>query len=75
MNPDFVVQVKCTILWVNMGLRVYLDLYAPYFPKSMDLSASQQCVLFGCYVFEKSAAYKSKYTLKPLLSQNMVHFT
>ena len=27
-------------------------------------------VLFG-----KSGAHKSKYTLKPLLSQNMVHFT
>ena len=27
LDPDFVVQVKCTIFWLNRGLRVYLDLY------------------------------------------------
>ena len=27
-------QVKCTIFWLNRCLRVYFDLYAPYFPKS-----------------------------------------
>ena len=26
-------------------------------------------------IFGKSGAYKSKYSLKPLLRQNMVHFT
>ena len=34
MDPDFVVQVKYTIFWLNIGLRVYLDLYAPDFSKT-----------------------------------------
>ena len=34
MRTDFVLQVKCTIFWLNRGLMVYLDLYAPDFPKS-----------------------------------------
>ena len=34
MYTDFVLQVKCTIFWLNSGLMVYLDLYAPDFPKS-----------------------------------------
>ena len=32
--PDFVVQVKYTIFWLTLGLRVYLDFYAPELPKS-----------------------------------------
>ena len=34
MCTDFVCQVKYTISWLNRDLRVYLDLYAPDFPKS-----------------------------------------
>ena len=34
MGTDFVLQIKCTIFWLNRGLREYLDLYAPDFPKS-----------------------------------------
>ena len=34
MGTDFVLQVKCTIFCFNRGLRVYLDFYAPDFPKS-----------------------------------------
>ena len=34
MGTDFVLQVKYPIFWLNRGLRVYLDLYAPDFPKS-----------------------------------------
>ena len=34
MGIDFVFKVKCTIFWLNIGLRVYLDLYRPDFPKS-----------------------------------------
>ena len=34
MDPDIIVQVKGTIFWPNRGLRVYLDMYAPDFPKS-----------------------------------------
>ena len=34
MDPDFVVHVKCTIFWLNGGLRVSLDLFARDFPKS-----------------------------------------
>ena len=34
MFTDFVLKVKCTIFWLNRGLMVYLDLYAPDFPKS-----------------------------------------
>ena len=30
----FLLQVKCTIFWLKIGLRVYLDLYAPDFPNS-----------------------------------------
>ena len=29
-------QVKCTIFWLNRGLRVHLDLYAPDFPKTIS---------------------------------------
>ena len=32
-DNDFVLQVKCTIFWLNRCLRVYLDLYAPDFQK------------------------------------------
>ena len=32
-DADFVLQVKCTIFWLNRGLSVYLVLYAPNFPK------------------------------------------
>ena len=40
----------------------------------------EQKKVLGCkeyfeVLFGKSGAYKSKYTIKPLLSQNMVHFT
>ena len=34
MFTDFVLKVKCTIFWLNRGLMVYLDFYAPDFPKS-----------------------------------------
>ena len=34
MGTDFVLQVKCTIFWLNIRLRVYLDLHVPDFPKS-----------------------------------------
>ena len=34
MGPDFVVQVKCTIFWLNRGLRIYLNFVMAYFPKS-----------------------------------------
>ena len=34
MDPDFVVQVKCTIFCLNRDLRVYFDLDAPDFPKN-----------------------------------------
>ena len=34
MGTDFVLQVKCTIFWLDRGLRVFLDLYVPDFPKS-----------------------------------------
>ena len=45
MNPDFVVQIKCTIFWLNRGLSVNLDLYAPDFPKSTSK------YLFGLIIF------------------------
>ena len=35
MCTDFVLLVKCIIFWLNIGLRVYLDLYVPDFPKSI----------------------------------------
>ena len=33
-DPDFILQVRCTIFWLKRGLRVCLDLYAPDFLKS-----------------------------------------
>ena len=157
MDPDFVLHVKCTIFWLNRGLRVYFDLHPPDFPKStskylvglitflvqniqfwrrlwfnnhsnngkhifeekkvnfcqqyVDIISLEKCewlrrseyfiknhciakvslavkhlrpyflTIYKCTkqglrsTFWKSSAYKSKHTLKPLLSQNMVHFT
>ena len=34
MCADFNLHVKFTIFWLHIGLRVYLDLHVPYFPKS-----------------------------------------
>ena len=36
MGTEFVPQGKCTIFWLNRGLRVYLDLYVSDFPKSIS---------------------------------------
>ena len=33
MYPDFIVQAKSTIFWLNRGVRVYFDLYVPNCPK------------------------------------------
>ena len=38
MCTDFVCQVKCTVSWLNRGLRVYLDLY---------VEKKLCCVFFG----------------------------
>ena len=35
-GTDFVPQGKCTIFWLNRGLRVYLDFYVSDFPKSIS---------------------------------------
>ena len=35
MHTDFFVQAICTICWLNTGLRVYLEFYAPDFQKSI----------------------------------------
>ena len=34
MGTDFVLQVKCIIFWLNIGLRVYLDLFVADCQKS-----------------------------------------
>ena len=39
MDPDFVARINCTIVWLNYGLRVYLDLYALDFPKKIFLKS------------------------------------
>ena len=31
LYPDFILHVKWTIFWLNKGLRLNLDLYAPDF--------------------------------------------
>ena len=63
VGADFVLQVKCTIFWLNRVLSLYIDLYAPDFQKvplstfftniirKYGLCASQQYVIFGCNVF------------------------
>ena len=35
-SADFVPQGKCTIFWLNRGLRVYLDLYVLDFPQNIS---------------------------------------
>ena len=47
MGTDFVLQVKCTIFWLNIGLRAYLDLYVPDFPKSNSKYVFYILVLFS----------------------------
>ena len=37
MDPDLVVQVKCTVFWLNWGFRVYLNLLAIDFPKRSSM--------------------------------------
>ena len=65
----------CIIFWHNRDLRVMFDLYASdlnllYYFIGPITKKKYYPVLFG-----KSAVYTSKYTLEPLLSQSMVHFT
>ena len=43
MDPDFVVQVKCTIFGLNRGLRVYVDMYALDFYKKKSTSKYLFC--------------------------------
>ena len=84
MHTDFVVHTKWIIFWLNRGVRVYFELYATYFHFFLFLLLQnghiflkhlKPCFLTSFVLFGKSAVYKSKYTLKPLLSQNMVQFT
>ena len=60
--------LECTFFWV------FLLTKTPLKEVVLDLkilgSKEYLEVLFG-----RSGAYKSKYTLKPILSKNMVHFT
>ena len=34
LDADFIVELKSNTFWLNRGFKVYLDLYAPNFPKS-----------------------------------------
>ena len=34
MDPDLYILVKCTIFWLNTGLRIYFILYAQDLPNS-----------------------------------------
>ena len=74
MDSDFVVQVECTKFSLNGGLRVYLNLFSTYFPKSTseDLFSAElarkhgfRCitVICGCYVFLKVVFW----VVKPLI--------
>ena len=47
MYTDFVLQVKRTIFWLNIGLIVYLYFYVPDFPKSTTKYFFSILVLFS----------------------------
>ena len=34
LDLDFLIGIKCTIIWINRGLRVYFDMFAADFPNS-----------------------------------------
>ena len=63
MCTDFVCQGKCTISWLNRGLRVYLDSDAPDFPKSTSKyllftkvvrKHGSRCFTAICYLWSQS---------------------
>ena len=66
-------KAKCTIFGLNRGSRVYFDLYAADLPKNTFKYIPQKSTVLSTNVkkyftelSQKSATYKSKYTLKPL---------
>ena len=65
MHTDFVVHAKCTIFWLNIGVRVYFAIYPCFLSTWMHNKYLKVIIL-------NSGTYKSKCTLKPLVSQNMV---
>ena len=54
MDTDLVVVVKCTIFWLNRGLRVYLDLFALNFQKSKCkyLFCTKVVQKYGCVILD-----------------------
>ena len=61
MHCFFVVQVKCTIFWLNGGFRVHFDLYVQDFSKTTcHVSKWLESYLFG--FFFKSSTYISTQT-------------
>ena len=63
MGTDLVLPVKCTIFWLNCGLRVYFDLYAPDFPKS-----TTNYFLHPSTVKSKTSFFGGVFGLKPILA-------
>ena len=51
MNTDFVFEVKFTIIWLNGGSSLYLDLHEPDFPKSTSkyLCCTKVVRKHGCF--------------------------
>ena len=55
---------------------LYFDLYVPDFQKiSPSTCLSSNVKKYFKVLFSKYGTYKSNYTIKPLLSENMLHFT
>ena len=85
MDPvtDFVVKVKCTIFWLNRGLRIYLDMYVLDFQKSTSKHLSYlrtllvQNPLFGGILGSKLLQSCKNYRCNKkslFFQQNISHF-
>ena len=66
MEPDFVVQVKCSIYWLNRVLRVFLDLYTPDFPKSTSkyMFCTKEVRKHGLKCFTTICNFKKQFLVK-----------
>ena len=69
LDHDFLIRVKCTIIWINRGWRsVYFILYAAYFPKSTG-----KYFKFGTIQWYTNYYTKKKRYFFFLFSCNLLH--
>ena len=63
MHCDFVVQVKCTIFWLNIDLRVNFDLYAQKVPKNP----------YKCFFVVEKVSIRPIFSTKSMPTDFVVH--